>query len=86
MCNAFEDMKQVVMTIIRSGVEKSEEERVLPRSGMASIDINFDSSRVSPVFGQQTYQRVNTEPEELATFDPAKSHPASFGFKFESNI
>jgi len=67
-------------------LEKSEEERVSPRSGMAAIDVNFDSSRVSPVFGQQTYHRVDTEPEEFVTFDPAKSHPASFGFRFESNI
>lgn len=45
---------------------------------------DFDASRISPVFGCQSYHRVEVNPNEV--FDPAKSHPASFGFRFEANI
>lgn len=55
------------------------------RIGMASFASDFDSSRVSPVFGGQRYERVDVEPDELVTFDPAKCHPAVVGFKFGSD-
>lgn len=67
-----------------SSFEKTEERTA--RSGIAATDVDFDPSRVSPVFGRQTYQRVNIEAGEMEVFDPAKSHPASIGFKFDANI
>ena len=45
----------------------------------------FDSSVESPVFGGRPHRQILAGDASTADFDPATSHPAFFGFKFEGS-
>jgi len=54
-----------------------------PLGGANTFNSSFDSSRESPVFGGRPYTQLSDLDPRLAEFNPATSHPAFFGFKFD---
>jgi hypothetical protein len=64
-----------------SGAPSSESRS--PMGGANAFNSSFDSSRMSPVFGGQPTTRLSDHDPKLSEFNPATSHPAFYGFKFD---